>query len=76
MQHYNELTNSQIAEKISENIHSKKYREIMRLKLIDGYTYERIAEIVEMSPRQIKNIVKSCSGSIFSDTAFTEICFS
>ena len=76
MQYYNTLTNSQIAEKISENIHSERNRKIMRLKLIDGYTYERIAEIVEMSPRQIKNIVKSCSVSIFSDTAFTEICFS
>lgn len=76
MQHYNTLTNSQLAERISENIHSERNRKIMCMKLIDGYTYERIAEIVEMSPRQIKNIVKSCSGSIFPDTNFTEICFS
>lgn len=76
MQHYITLTNSELAERISENIHSERNRKIMRLKLIDGLTYEKIAEIVEMSPRQIKNIVKRCSGSIFSDTAFTEICFS
>lgn len=76
MQHYITLTNSELAERISEHIHSERNRKIMRLKLIDGLTYEKIAEIVEMSPRQIKNIVKSCSGSIFSDTAFTEICFS
>ena len=76
MQHYVELTNSQLAELIGENIHSERNRKIMCMKLIDGYTYERIAEIVEMSPRQIKNIVKSCSVSLFPDKAFTEICFS
>lgn len=36
MQHYTTLTNSEITERISEHIHSAKYREIMRLKLIDG----------------------------------------
>lgn len=76
MQHYITLTNSELADRISEHIHSERNRKIMCMKLIDGYTYERIAEIVEMSPRQIKNIVKSCSGHIFPDTAFTEICFS
>lgn len=76
MQHKISLTNSEIAELISEHIHSERNRRIMRMKLIDGYTYERIAEAVEMSPRQIKNIVKSCSGHIMPDKAFTEICFS
>ena len=76
MQHYITLTNSEIADRISENIHSERNRQIMRMKLIDGLTYERIAETVEMSPRQIKNIVKSCSGIIMPESAFTEICFS
>lgn len=76
MQYHITLTNSEIAERISENIHSERNRRIMHMKLIDGYTYEKIAEVVEMSPRQIKNIVKSCSGSIMPDTVFTEICFS
>lgn len=76
MQHYITLTNSELADRISEHIHSERNRKIMCLKLIDGYTYERIAEIVEMSPRQIKNIVKSCSGSIFPEKVITEICFS
>ena len=58
MQHYIELTNSEIERRISEHIHSKRDRNIMRLRLVDGLTYERIAEIVEMSPRQIKTIVK------------------
>ena len=76
MQHYIELTNSEIAEKISEHIHSERDRRILRMKMIDGLTYEKIAEIVEMSPRQIKNIVKSCSGYMFPEKVFTEICFS
>ena len=58
MQNYIALTNSEIAELISEIIHSKRDREIMRLKLIDGLTLEQTAEIVEMSVPQIQRIVK------------------
>lgn len=58
MQHYITLTNSEIAERISENIHSERNRQIMRMKLIDGYTYEKIAEIVQMSPRYVRALVK------------------
>lgn len=58
MQHYNALTNSQLAEMIGEHIHSERNRQIMRMKLIDGYTYEKIAEIVQMSPRYVRALVK------------------
>ena len=58
MQNYIALTNSEIAELISEIIHSKRDREIMRLKLIDGLTLEQTAEVVEMSVPQIQRIVK------------------
>lgn len=57
MQHI-DLPNSEIEHRISEHIHSERDRRIMRLRLIDGHTYERIAEIVEMSPRQIREIIK------------------
>lgn len=57
MQHYVELTNTEIERWISEYIHSERDRKIMRLRMIDGLTYERIAELIEMSVRQIKNIV-------------------
>ena len=50
-------TNSELSERINEHIHSERDRRIMRLKLIDGLTYERIAEMIEMSPRQVKTIV-------------------
>lgn len=58
MQNYVTLTNSQLADLISENIHSERNRQIMRMKLIDGLTYEKIAEIVDMSPRYIRSLVK------------------
>ena len=71
-----QYTNSEISRRIDEHIHNQKYRDIMRMRLVDGYTYDHIAEAVEMSERQIKNIVKRCSGVLFPDTVFTEICFS
>ena len=58
MQQYIGLTNSEIEHKISEYIHSERDRKIMRLRLIDGLTYERIAEALEMSPRYIRALVK------------------
>lgn len=58
MQHYITLSNSELAERIGEHIHSERNRQIMRMKLIDGYTYEKIAEIVQMSPRYIRSLVR------------------
>lgn len=67
MQNYNAVTNTELQHLINEFIHSKRDRDIMRMKLIDGLTYERIAERVEMSPRQIKTIVKRCSAVIWQN---------
>ena len=64
MQSYIALTNSQIAEIIGEHIHSERDRQILKLKLIDGYTYEKIAEIYEMSPRYIRSLVKKQTGRL------------
>ena len=58
MQSYIALTNSQIAELIGEHIHSERDRQILKLKLIDGYTYEKIAEIYVMSPRYVRSLVR------------------
>lgn len=58
MKQYITLTNSEIMNRICEIIHSKRDREIMRLKLIDGLTLEQTAETIEMSVPQIQRIVK------------------
>ena len=60
-----EYTNSQIRELIAEHIHSERDRSILVKRLVDGLTYERIAEIMEMSPRQIKNIIYKSEQILF-----------
>lgn len=52
-----EYTNSQIRTLIAEYIHSERDRKILERRLIDGITFERLAEEFDMSPRQMKNIV-------------------
>jgi DNA-directed RNA polymerase specialized sigma subunit len=60
-----EYSNSHIAELIDEWIHSERDRAIMKRRLIDGLTFERLAEEFDMSVRQIKRIVYKCSDSLF-----------
>ena len=52
-----EYTNSQIRELIAEHIHSQRDRKILERRLIDGITFERLAEEFEMSPRAIRTLV-------------------
>ena len=52
-----DIPNSKIEQAIDEYIRNEKYRVILKKRLIDGKTYERIAEETDMSPRQIKTII-------------------
>ena len=52
-----DYTNSQIKALIMEHIHSQRDRRILYRRLVDGITYEALAEEFQMSPRQIKNII-------------------
>lgn len=70
-----QYTNSEIAAIIAERIHSERDRRIMSMIWIDGLTQERTAEIIELTPRQIRNIVKKYSTLINPDYHM-EICFS
>lgn len=49
--------NSAMTQLIDEKIHSDLHRRVLKLRLIDGWTYERIAEAVDRSPRQIGYII-------------------
>lgn len=60
-----EYTNSRIRELIEEYIHNKRDRTILMVRLIDGLTFEQIAELVEMSPRQVRTIVHKCESILF-----------
>ena len=60
-----EYTNSQIREIIGEYIHSERDRKIMERRLIDGITFERLAEEFQLSVRCTKTIVYRCQQEIF-----------
>jgi len=60
-----EYTNSQIREIIGEYIHSERDRKIMERRLIDGITFERLAEEFDLSVRCTKTIVYRCQQEIF-----------
>ena len=61
-----EYSNSQIREVIAEWIHSERDRRIMERRLIDGLTFERLAEEFDMSVRQTKNIVYKLQSKLFA----------
>ena len=50
-------TNSRMKFLIDEYIHNKKHREILKLCYLDGVSQMEIAAIMEMSPKQIYNII-------------------
>lgn len=52
-----EYTNSEIRDIIDELIHSERNRNLLKRRLIDGLTYERLAEEFDMSVRQVKNVI-------------------
>ena len=60
-----EYTNSQIRELIAEHIHSERDRRILERRLIDGVTFERLAEENELSVSQVKRIIWKNSETVF-----------
>lgn len=52
------MDNSIIAANIRERIHKKRDRQILARKLIDGISYEALAEEVGMSTRGVKYVVE------------------
>ena len=60
-----EYTNSQIRGLIAEYIHSERDRRILERRLIDGITFERLAEEFDLSVRQTKSIVYKAQEQLF-----------
>lgn len=67
---YSDYANSQIDAAINEWIHSERDRRILHLKLVDGLTYEKIAEIMDMSPKRIQKIVWDAEDRLFKHLEF------
>lgn len=61
-----EYTNSQIAALIDDYIHSARDREILKARLIDGICFEPLAEMFDLSVRQVKRIVYKNQNILFS----------
>ena len=49
--------NSAMATAIAECIHNEIHRDILHATLINGWSYERVAEKVNMSPRHVSRIM-------------------
>lgn len=60
-----EYTNSRIREIIGEWIHSERDRRLLERRLIDGLTFERLAEEFDMSERQARRIVYKLQEQLF-----------
>lgn len=60
-----EYTNSQIRDLIREHLHSERDRKLLYRRLVDGITFERLAEEFELSVSQTKRIIYKCSEEIF-----------
>lgn len=60
-----DYTNSQIRELIAEHLHSQRDREILVDRLVNGLTFEALAERHQMSDRQIKTIVYKAEKVLF-----------
>jgi len=60
-----EYSNSQYREAIAEWIHNERDRKILERRLIDGVTFERLAEEFDMSDRQVRRIVLKLQEQLF-----------
>ena len=60
-----EYTNSQIRDMIREHIHSERDRKILFRRLVDGVTFELLAEEFHLSSRQTREIVRKNEEILF-----------
>jgi DNA-directed RNA polymerase specialized sigma24 family protein len=63
-----DLTYDEIETAINQRIvgkHSARDRDIMRKRLLEGLTFEEIAEAVGLSVRQVYNVVYRCEDRLF-----------
>lgn len=63
---FSDMPRDEIDFLIEQYIHKEKYRTVLKYRLLDGFTFERIAELMDMSDRQIKNIVYKSEDKLFN----------
>lgn len=62
---YSERARDEIDEAITQWIHKDRDRQVLRLKLLDGLTYEEVAERMDMSPKGVQKIVYRSEDKLF-----------
>lgn len=60
-----EYTNSGVSLIIAEHIHSERDRAIIKRRLIDGVSIERLAEEFDRSPRAMQRKVANLQEAVF-----------
>lgn len=60
-----DYSRTELTSAIDEWVLNKKHRDIMKSRLIDGMTFDALAELYVMSPRQIKRIVYQSEEILF-----------
>lgn len=60
-----DLSRSQVSALIDEWIFSRRDREILKMRLLDGMTYADISDECGLSIRQVKNIVYKSEDRLF-----------
>lgn len=63
-----DYSRTELTEAIDEWVigkNAQRDRMILKSRLIDGLTFDALAELYDMSPRQIKRIVYKCEDIIF-----------
>lgn len=60
-----DLSRSEVSHLIDEWIFNERDRAILKRRLLDGITYERLAEEFDLSVRQTKNIVYKSQEKLF-----------
>ena len=61
-----DISNSDIEKAINEWIHNKRNRDILHDRLIDGIVFDKIAEKYDLTPQQVKNIVRKGKETVFA----------
>lgn len=61
---FNDVSNSEMRHIIDEYIHSERDRNLLVDRLINGYTYEKLGELYELSDVQVKRIIYKQSDTV------------
>ena len=65
MSKFEDISNQELEKLIDSWIKSERDRYILKRRLIDGICYEPLADEMQMSVRQIKDVISKCEWILF-----------